>query len=79
MVIYSKNVKVFSKKRVDHLMNLQQFFKMCHEYKISLNPKNRIFVVTEGKILGYFICKDNIIIDQERCSIQMEPRNKRDI
>ena len=39
---------------------------MYDKYRISLNPKKNIFAVTEGKLLGYLISKEGIIIDHER-------------
>ena len=31
-----------------------------------MNPKKSVFAVIEGKILGFIVSKDGIIIDQER-------------
>ena len=31
-----------------------------------MNPKKLVFVVTEGKIMGFIVSKDGIIIDPER-------------
>ena len=49
----------------DHLTNLQHIFDRCRNYGTSLNSKKSIFVVIEGKILEYFICKDGIFIDSK--------------
>lgn len=66
VVVYPYDVTPFSKKRGDHLSNLQQIFKRCCRYKILLNPKKSVFTMIEGKILGYIISKDGIIIDPKR-------------
>lgn len=66
VVIYLDDIKMFSKKRGDHLMNLRQIFERCRKYRILLNPKKSIFVVTKGNILGYLISKEGIVIDIKR-------------
>ena len=38
-------------------------FECCRKYGISLNPKNSIFTVMEGKLLGFFFSKEGMIID----------------
>ena len=54
---------MLSNKRGDHLTNLWHIFYRCCKYGISMNPQKSIFVVTEGKLLGYVVCKERIIID----------------
>lgn len=39
---------------------------MCHKYRISFNPNEIIFAVTEGKFLGYLISKKGIVINPKR-------------
>jgi hypothetical protein len=39
---------------------------MCRRYDISLNPRKYIFVVNEGKTLGFVVSKDRIMIEPER-------------
>jgi hypothetical protein len=65
MVIYLDDIKVYSKQRDDHPKHLKHIFERCKKYGISLNPKKRIFVVSEGKMLGHVISKDVISIDPE--------------
>ena len=45
---------------------LIHIFERCRKYGISLNSKKSMFVVTEGKILGFIVSKDRMIIDPER-------------
>ena len=40
-------------------------FERCRKFDISLNPKKSIFAVTEGKLLGFIVSKEGMIIDQE--------------
>ena len=65
-MVYLDDVMVFTNTRGDHLSNLQQIFETCHKYKISLNPEKSVFMVIEGKILGYLISKYGIVIDPKR-------------
>jgi hypothetical protein len=63
MMIYLDDVTIYSKKRDDHPQHLKQNFERCKKYSISPNHKKRNFVVSEGKILGHSISKDEISID----------------
>jgi hypothetical protein len=49
VVVYLDDVIVYSKDRADHIAHLTQIFERCQKYGISLNPKNTIFGVEEGK------------------------------
>jgi len=39
---------------------LEDCFQKCREFGISLNPKNTIFTMEEGKLLGHIISKDGV-------------------
>jgi hypothetical protein len=45
---------------------LRKVFERCRLYGVSLNPKKCLFIVTQGKLLGYIVCKEGIYIDLER-------------
>ena len=50
------------------------------KYGISLNPKKSIFCITEGKLLGFMVSKDGMIIDPERSEVIAKlppPHNKK--
>jgi len=66
VVLYLDDVTIYSKNRVDHITHLTQIFERCRMYVISLNPKNTIFNVDEGKLLGHIISKDDINIEPEK-------------
>ena len=66
LVIYLDDITVFSKKNDEHLDHLRQVFIKCRKYGISLNPKNTLFRLEEGKILGHIISKEGIRIDPAR-------------
>lgn len=46
---------VFSKKRKDHIRDLEEVLQRCKEHGISLNPKKFVFCVTEGRLLGHIV------------------------
>jgi hypothetical protein len=61
-----------SKDRKDHLSHLGIVFERCRKYGISLNPKNFVFGIDEGKLLGHVASKGGVSIDPERVqSIKM--------
>ena len=59
--IYQDDLTVFSKDGIIHIGHLKQVFERCREFGISLNPTKFVFVVTEGKLLGHIISKDEIM------------------
>jgi hypothetical protein len=75
VVIYLDDIIVYSKKRAYHPKHLKHIFERCKKYNISLNPKKRIFVFSEGILLGHVISKDGIYVDLEitKTIIQIPP------
>jgi hypothetical protein len=57
---------VFSKNKKDHLAHLRAVLLRCRKYGISLNPKKSIFAVEQGKLLGFIVSSEGMIIDPER-------------
>ena len=55
VVVYLDDVTIYSKERQDHLFALKQVFERCRKFSISVNPKNSIFAVIEGKFLGFVV------------------------
>ena len=66
IVIYLDDLTVYSKKREHHLRDLEVVLNRCRQHIISLNPKNFVFFVEEGKLLRHIVSKDGIKIDLER-------------
>jgi hypothetical protein len=64
MVIYLDDITIFLKFDDEHLQHLEQIFQKCRRYGISLNPKNIIFSMLEGKLLGQIIYVGGIQIDR---------------
>ena len=65
-VVYLDDVIVFSKHRSGHIFYLRKVFERCGKYGVSLNPKMRIFSITQGILLGCVVSKHGIMIDPER-------------
>eukprot|EP00253_Pinus_taeda_P019285 PITA_19285 len=80
VVVYLDDITVFSKKRSNHLHDLNQIFERCRRYGISLNPKKSFFALDQGKLLGFIVSKDGIYIDPDRIKEIYEipfPHNKK--
>jgi hypothetical protein len=69
VVVYLDDVTVYSKNKNDHLAHLRAVLLRCHKYGISLNPKKSIFAVEQGKLLGFIVSSDGMIIDPERTQV----------
>jgi hypothetical protein len=48
---------------------LRKIFNRCRRYGISLNPKKSIFAVNEGKLLGFVVSKDGIMIEPKELNL----------
>eukprot|EP00253_Pinus_taeda_P029274 PITA_29274 len=82
LVVYLDDLTPFSKSDQEHLKHLRQIFMTCRKYGISLNPKNSLFSLEEGKLLGHIISKDGIRIDPERIQAILQipyPRNIKEL
>jgi hypothetical protein len=64
--IYQDDLTVFSKDGKSHIGHLKQVFERCRQFGISLNPVKSVFGVTEGKLLGHIISKDEVKLNLER-------------
>lgn len=69
VVVYLDDVNIFSKNKNDHLAHLRAVLLRCHKYDISLNPKKSIFAVEQGKLLGFSMSSEGMIIDPERTQV----------
>ena len=66
VVFYLDDFTVFSKNKKDQLSHLRAFLERCRKFDISLNFKKSVFAVEQGKLLGFIVSKDGMIIDPER-------------
>jgi hypothetical protein len=69
VVVYLDDVTVYSKNKDDHLAHLRAVLLRCRKFGISLNPKKSIFAVEQGKLLGFIVSSDGMIIDPERTQV----------
>ena len=65
VVVYLNDVIVFSTQWSNHLCHLKKNFDRCWKYEISLNPKKRIFAMSEFNLLGHIISKSGIKVYPE--------------
>lgn len=80
VVVYLDYVTFFSKERSEHIIHLKKILDKCHKYGVSLNPKKFIFFITEGKLLGFVVLKNKMMIDPEREEVIAKlppPHNKK--
>lgn len=68
-MIYLNELIVFSKKRGDHLRDLEKVLKRCQEHDISLNPKKSFFYITKGRFLSHIVSHEGIQIDHEHMKV----------
>lgn len=66
MIVYLNEITIISKNKSDHIHDLKQIFKWCKKYGMSLNPKKSFLAPPKGKLLGFIVSKDGIIIDPNR-------------
>ena len=82
IVIYLDEITVYSKTDEEHLKHLRSVFEKCRRFRISLSPKNTMFGLQEGNILGHIISEKGIKIDPKRVEgiLQIShPRNIKEL
>lgn len=55
IVVYQDDIKVFSKKRGDHLENLENILIKCTKFGLSLNLRKFHFGVQKENMLGHIV------------------------
>jgi ribonuclease HI len=53
VVICLDDITVFSRLDKEHCYHLRKVFLKCRKFGLSLNPKNSLFAMKEGKLLGH--------------------------
>ena len=82
VLVYLDDITIYSKHATNHIKHLRKIFERCREFGISLNPKKCVFVVHEGKLLGYVVSKEGITVDPERIAAILElplPHHKKSL
>jgi hypothetical protein len=57
---YIDNIVVKSKTRQDLIDDLKEIFDNLHKYKMKLNPKKCVFIISSGKLLSYMMSTQGI-------------------
>ena len=60
---YLDDLPTHSARREDHPEHLRQIFLRCRRYNIRLNPHKCVFCVDSGRLLGFIVSKDGILLD----------------
>ena len=60
---YLDDFPAHSKQRDHHVDHLRAIFLRCRHYNIRLNPHKCVFCVDTGRLLGFIMSKDDILID----------------
>ena len=63
---------VHSKRRRDHLSQLQLIFEKCQLYRLCLNTDKCVFMVRQGKILGHIVSANGISTDEDKIKVIVE-------
>jgi hypothetical protein len=69
VLVYLDDVTIFSKDRKYHIAHLRRIFNRCRRYGILLNPKKNVFAVNEGRLLGFIVSKEGMMIEPERTKV----------
>ena len=60
---YGDDITVMSEKSNDLIADLQETFDNLRKYNMMLNPKNCVFRVPSGKLLGFVISHHGIEVN----------------
>ena len=63
ILAYLDDLIARSKRRTQHLDDLQIIFQWCRQYNIHLNPLKCVFCVTAGCLLGFIVSQSGITVD----------------
>jgi hypothetical protein len=82
ILAYLDDLTTRSKKRTQHLDDLQIIFQWCCQYNIHLNPLKCVFCITTGCLLGFIVSQSSITVDPLKVQAITEiapPRNLRQL
>jgi hypothetical protein len=66
VVIYLDDITMLSKFDKEHYHHLKKVFLKCKKFGLSLNPKNSLFSMKEGKLSGHIVSFEGVKIDSSR-------------
>ncbi|KAJ8622007.1 hypothetical protein MRB53_030536 [Persea americana] len=79
---YVDDLTVKSKRKEDHLEDLQEVFLRLRKHKLRMNPRKCFFGVSSGKFLGFIVRKAGIELDPTKVKAILEmpsPRTLREL
>ncbi|KAL0355889.1 UNVERIFIED_CONTAM: hypothetical protein Sradi_4035800 [Sesamum radiatum] len=82
MECYVDDFVVKTRKREEHLADLQMVFNCLKKYNIKMNPLKCAFGVTSGKFLGFIVRHRGIKIDSAKVDAIQKmppPRNLKEL
>jgi len=79
IVIYLDDITIYSKIDEEHSLHLRRVFEKYKRFGISLNAKETLFGLEEGKGLGHIISKEGIKIDPKRIEAILKINHPRNI
>jgi hypothetical protein len=82
LLAYIDDIIVKSKKRQDHIQDLQETFTNLRKGNLKLNPKKCTFGVQKGKILGCIVSAKGIDSNSDKVQAILNmriPENIKDI
>ena len=73
--VYVDDMLVKSRRKEDHLKDLEETFNILRSYNMKLNPSKCAFGVTTGKFLGFMVSQRGIEAntDKIRAIVEMAP------
>jgi hypothetical protein len=66
---YIDDIVVKSKKQGDLLDDLKETFDNLYKYKMMLNPKKCVFIVSSGKLLSYMVSSCGINANPKKVEV----------
>jgi len=82
MEIYIDDMLVKSRKKFQHVADLEEAFDVLEAYGLKLNPSKCVFGVAAGKFLGFLVSERGIEADPDQISSlrnMRSPQNKKEV
>jgi hypothetical protein len=79
---YVDDILVKSKRREDHVTDLQAAFEVMRRHNVRLNPEKCAFGVASGKFLGYMVTPRGIEANPDKVGAILEmppPKNIKEV
>lgn len=75
MQAYVDDMVVTSKKKEQHVTDLEELFTTIAKYNLKLNPEKCVFRVEVGKFLGFLLIERAIEANLDKCATIIEIRS----